>query len=196
MQKSFEEYAEIFKNYGIQGTTAQMLENLEQGYSGLPSEIVLNKAAALLTELGQGDYDFENGTWTPCENGVYSFDVEVFNVDTMYADFLTGVSFLDKEELDFKNIQEDTGKVNWEEGTGTRTLTFEWKGEQFTLEANVQDDWFDLNIAAELNEIIKEHGNGKQLYFTIDGYQECIVFYRDNEWAIKFQRETGFELSE
>jgi methylase of polypeptide subunit release factors len=27
----------------------------------------------------------------------------------------------DKEELDFKNIQEDTSQVNWEEGTGKRT---------------------------------------------------------------------------
>lgn len=195
MRKSFEEYSEIFNRYDIQGTTAQMLETLEQSFKGLPPEVEFNKAAALLTELGQGDHDFENGTWTPSENGVYSFDVEVFNLDKMYTDFLTGISSLNKEDLDFKNIREDTGKVNWEEGTGTRTLTFEWKGEQFTLEANVQDDWFDLRVADELNGIIKERCNGKQLFFTSDGYQECIVFYRDKEWAVNFQRETGLELS-
>lgn len=172
-----------------------MLETLEQSFEGLPPEVEFNKAAALLTELGQGDHDFENGTWTPSENGVYSFDVEVFNLDKMYTDFLTGISSLNKEELDFKNIREDTGKVNWEEGTGTRTLTFEWRGEQFTLEANVQDDWFDLRVADELNGIIKERCDGKQLFFTSDGYQECIVFYRDKEWAVNFQRETGLELS-
>ena len=114
----------------------------------------------------------------------------------MYTDFLTGISSLDKEELDFKNIQEDTSQMNWEEGTGKRTVTFEWKNKQFTLEAAVEDDWFDLNVANELNEIIKKSGNGKQLYFTGDGYQECIVFYRDPEWAKSFQTETGLELVE
>ena len=65
--------------------------------------------------------------------------LEFFNVEKMYTDFLTGVSSLDEEELDFKNIQEDTRQVNWEEGTGKRTVSFEWKHRQFTLEAEVYD---------------------------------------------------------
>ncbi len=39
-------------------------------------------------------------------------------------------------------------------------------------------------------------GNEKQLFFTSDGYQEGIVFYRDKEWADGFQLETGLELVE
>ena len=173
-----------------------MVDDLEQDYKEMPPEVELNKAAMLLTVLGQGEYDYENMTWTPYTNGVYTFDVEFFNVEKMYTDFLIGVSSLDEEELDFKNIQEDTRQVNWEEGTGKRTVSFEWKHRQFTLEAAVEDDWFDLNVANELNEIIKKYGNGKQLYFTGDGYQECIVFYRDPEWAKSFQTETGLELVE
>lgn len=196
IQKTYKELGEIFNRYGIQGTTAQMIEDLEQDYKSLPPEVELNKAAMLLTVLGQGDYDFESMTWTPYENGVYTFDVEVFNVEKMYTDFLTGVSSLDKEELDFKNIQEDTSQVNWEEGTGKRTVTFEWKNRQFTLEAEVVDDWFDVSVANELNKIIKEYGNEKQLFFTSDGYQEGIVFYRDKEWADGFQLETGLGLVE
>ncbi len=103
-------------------------------------------------------------TWTPYANGVYTFDVEFFNVEKMYTDFLTGVSSLDQEELDFKNIQEDTSQVNWEEGTGKRTVCFEWNDRQFTLEAEVYDDWFDVSVANELNKIIKEYGNEKQLF--------------------------------
>lgn len=196
VQKSYREYAEIFNKHGIQGTTTQMLEEMEQQYKELPPEIIFNKAAALLTALGQGDYDFTNMTWIPYENGVFSFDVEVFNEGKMYTDFLAGISSLDKKELDFKNIHEDTSHVNWEEGTGKRTVTFEWKNKEFTLEAKVEYDWFDLNVANELNKIIKKYGNGKQLFFTSDGYQECIVFYRDNEWANRFQQETGLVFSE
>ena len=196
MQKTYKELAEIFEKYEIQGTTEQMVDDLEQDYKEMPPEVELNKAAMLLTVLGQGEYDYENMTWTPYSNGVYTFDVEFFNVENMYTDFLTGVSSLDKEELDFKNIQEDTSQVNLEEGTRKRTVTFEWKNRQFTLEAEVVDDWFDVSVANELNKIIKEYGNEKQLFFTSDGYQEGIVFYRDKEWADGFQLETGLGLVE
>ena len=100
MQKTYKELAEVFKKYEIQGTTDQMIDDLEQDYKAMPPEVELNKAATLLTVLGQGDYDYENLTWTPYANGVYTFDVEFFNVEKMYTDFLTGVSSLDKEELD------------------------------------------------------------------------------------------------
>ena len=196
MQKTYKELAEIFGKYGIQGTTDQMIDDLEQDYKAMPPEVELNKAAMLLTVLGQGDFDYDNMTWTPYANGVYTFDVEFFNAEKMYTDFLTGVSSLDKEELDFKNIQEDTSQVNWEKGTGKRTVTFEWKNRQFILEAEVYDDWFDVSVANELNKIIKEYGDEKQLFFTSDGYQEGIVFYRDKKWADGFQMETGLDLVE
>ena len=147
MQKTYKELAEIFDKYDIKGTTDQMIDDLEQDYKTMPPEVELNKAAMLLTVLGQGEYDYENMTWTPYTNGVYTFDVEFFNVEKMYTDFLTGVSSLDEEELDFKNIQEDTRQVNWEEGTGKRTVSFEWKHRQFTLEAEVYDDWFDCFLS-------------------------------------------------
>lgn len=196
MQKSYKEYAEIFEKYGIKGTTVQMLEKMEQGYQEMPPEIIFNKAASLLTALGQGNYDFNNMTWFPYKNGVFSFDMEIFNQEKMYTDFLIGISSLDEEELDFKNIREDTSQVNWEKGTGRRTVSFEWKGERYLLEAEVKHDWIDLHVANQLNQIIKQQENGKQLFFTSDGYQECIVFYRNREWADKFQRETGLVFSE
>ena len=61
-------------------------------------------------------------------------------------------------------------------------------GAIFTLEAAVYDDWFDVNVANELNKIIKGYGNEKQLFFTSDGYQEGIVFIvikngqKDSNW--------------
>lgn len=189
--QKYDEIAELLKKFEISGITNELIQELETRYAELPPEIECNKTTVLLMALGEGTFDFSEGTWTPCTNGVYSFDVEIFNLDTMYTNFLRGVSALDKEELNFQNIQEDTSEVNWEDGTGKRTVSFEWNGKSYTLEAKVQDDWFDLNIASELNKIIIENGKDKQLFFTSDGLQECIVFYRDKEWANSFQKETG-----
>lgn len=135
-------------------------------------------------------------TWAPYENGVYAFDLEVFDVGKMYTDFLNGISALDREELDFQEIQEDTSQVNWEEGTGKRTVTFLWENESFELETKENTDWFDMDVAYQLNQIIREHGKEKQLFFAGDGYQEIFVFYREKDWADAFSKATGLELTE
>lgn len=194
--ETFAEFAEVFSRYGIQGASPQLTEELEQSFSDLPPEVLLSKGAALLTALGEGGYDADAMAWAPSQNGVYAFDMEVSDVGGMYARFLAGVSALAPDELAFENIREDTSKVDWENGTGKRTVTFEWQGEEFTLEAEMQSDWFDLRAANQLNKIIRRHTSGKQLFFTGDGYQECIVFYRDKEWADAFEAETGLELVE
>ncbi len=190
-QQSYTEIAEILKQFGIGGITEQLIRELETADAGMPQEVEFNKTAGLLSVLGLGEYNYSEGTWTPSANGVYSFDVEVLNLDRMYTDFLRGVSALDKDELDFQNIQEDTSDVDLEEGTGIQKVTFEWKGKTYCLEATVENDWFDMNVAFALNKIIIENGNGKRLFFTSDGYQQCIVFYRDSEWAKSFEKETG-----
>ena len=195
VKKTYAEIAEVLKKFEIGGITEQLINEYEKSYSEMPPEIELNKTATLLSALGHGKYDYEEGTWTPYTNGVYSFDVEVFDVERMYTNFLIGISALDKEELEFKNIQEDTGNINWGAGIGTRTVTFEWKGKTFCLEAKVINDWFDPNAAFALNKIIIENGSGKRLFFADDGYQECIIFYRDTDWADSFQKETGLVLS-
>jgi hypothetical protein len=189
--QSYAEIAEKLKKFEITGITDELIKKLETDYAELPPEVEFNKTAHLLGILGNGIFDYSKATWTPTENGVYSFDVEIYNVDTMYTNFLIGVSSLNKEELNFQNISEDTSEVNWEKGTGKRTVSFEWKGKRYSLEAEVQGDWFDLNVANELNKIIMENTTDKQLFFANDGFQECIVFYRNKDWANSFEKETG-----
>lgn len=104
-----------------------MRGNERKPYAELPPEIECNKTTVLLMALGEGTFDFSEGTWTPC-----------------------------------------TSEVNWEDGTGKRTVSFEWNGKSYALEAKVQDDWFDLNIASELNKIIIENGKDKQLCLFYD----------------------------
>lgn len=195
-QKSYAEIAVILKKYGIGGISDTLITRLEESAKNIPPEVLLNKTAILLTEIGCGTTDYDTWEWTPFRNGVYSFDVEILNVEKMYTNFLLGIAAIGEGELDFKNITEDISGVDWEQGTGKRTVSFEWNGCTYTLEAKCLHDWFDPNFAAELNKIIIAQGNGKRLYFTDDGYQQCIVFYRTNDWADAFQKETGLLLSE
>ena len=196
MDKSYKELSTIFRQYGLNGLNDELVYNLEQRYKELPSEIEFNKAADLLTSLGEGDIDYENVTWKPSENGVYAFDVEIFDVENMYKNFLIGVSYLDREELNFTNIVEDTSLVDWEDGTGSRSVSFDWNGQHFNIDAKVEGDWFYSSVADDLNRIIISQDTGKQLYFTSDGYQEGIVFYCDKEWANDFEKDTGLKLEE
>lgn len=193
--QSYAEIAEKLKDFEITGITDELIQNLESDYAQLPSDIEFDKTANLLTAVGAGTFDAATGTWTPTINGVYCFDIEIYNLATMYTDFLLGVSSLDKEELNFQNITEDTSQVNWEEGTGKRTVSFTWNGKSYSLEAEMHNDWFDAGVANELGKIIKENSKDKQLFFADDGYQECIIFYRDKDWADNFQKETGLALS-
>ena len=171
-QKSYAEIAEILKEFGIEGITEELTKALEEHYAQLPPDILFDKTAALLTSVGDGKMNYDTFEWTPFKNGVYSFDVEVFRIDTMYTDFLRGVSALGGDELIFENIQEDSSDVDWEEGTGKRTVSFEWKGNKFVIEAEDMQDWFDVRVADKLNKIIIANGTGKRLFFASDGYQE------------------------
>lgn len=195
-QRSYTEIAAILEKYGINGITDTLTSNLEDAYMQLPEDVIFDKTATLLASVGAGETNYDTWEWTPSENGVYSFDVEIFNLEMMYTNFLLGISAIGEGELDFKNVIEDTSGLDWENGTGKRTVSFEWNGYTYTLEAQADNDWFDINVAYELNKIIISNGSGKQLYFTGDGYQECIIFYRDAKWADAFQRETGLDLSE
>lgn len=194
---SFSQLASDLKALGFGGISDDTVSRLEQSWSGIPEEIraELDMPSTLLTELGSGTYDKETGAWSPSSSNVYAFDVEVFSPDTMYADFLRGVSALGGGELDFTGIQENLDGVDWETGSGTRSVTFAWRGTSYTLDAKMMHDWFDPRFADALNELIAPNCGGKQLYFGSDGYQELFVFYCGAQWAAAFEAATGMELT-
>lgn len=201
-QKSYAEIAETLRELGIDGVSDELVKELDKSYDSIPQEVLMdlmemeqpNKTAMLLTAVGSGTYDYENWTWTPGSSSVYAFDVEVMDISHMYTNFLKGVSAIGCGELEFTNVAEDMSQVDEETGTGKRIVTFDWKGESYTLEAEENQDWFDVQVAESLNEIIVAKGGTKKLYFASDGYQECIIFYCDRGWAERFQKKTGLNL--
>ena len=195
-QKSVDELALAMREHGISGITDERVEELRQLSGAMPEGLVFSLAGSLLSDAGSGEYDYETDTFTPSRNGVYSFDMEIWNTEKMYTDFLRGVSALGEGELDFTNIEEDLSGVDWDNGTGTRKVRFDWNGTSYTFEAEHQGDWFDASVANDLAVIVASQGGEKRLYFASDGFQSCYVFFRDKEWASSFQEATGLALYE
>lgn len=196
--QTFEEVAAQLNELGINGFDQEMINAMQDSWDQTPAEIreSFNKTALLLAAVGMGNYDYETWTYTPSSGDVYAFDMEVFNEKAMYRDFLRGVTAIGDGELEFTEIKEDLENVNWEDGTGSRSITFQWRGNTYSLEADVMYDWFDCNLANQLNQIIMEQQGEKRLYFGSDGYQNIYVFYRDAEWAAAFTKATGMQLVE
>lgn len=194
-QKSFAEIGSCLRELGISGITDDLLAETEKSYSDMDPEILMNKTAVLLTILGEGTYNEDFTEWEPSNDSVYAFDMEAFRIEQMYTDFLNGIRKIGGGALDFQNIAENMEQADLESGTGTRQVTFEWNGKLYTLDAEVQNDWFDTRVLDQLNDVIAKNGETRRLYAMTDGYQECIVFFCDQSWADAFFEKTGLFLS-
>jgi len=120
--------------------------------------------------------------------------MEAWEVSMMYTDFLTGVAAMSGGELEFTDIVEEDSNVNWEEGTGTKTVSFTFRGERYSLEAEMFYDWFDTGFLDEFARIVNGSGEEKKLWYLTD-YQLVNVFYQDDDWARQFRKQTGYSLA-
>ena len=189
------EIADALEKFGLSGADPAMLDDMEAYHEEYHDYYLTEneKVVDVLYCMGCGSYDEDTWDWTPATGGVYWFDVECFALDTMYSDFLRGVSALDPE-LDFTNIQEDLSSVDLENNTGTQAATFCWQNQNYRIEGHVSDDWFDIAAADTLGDIIADCSTGKQLYFAYDNGQGCLVFYQNAQWATEFSKATGVNL--
>ena len=194
---SYESIAQELEELGITGIDDALIAELEAydlEYDYTYSYDFGNKALDMLCWAGAGDYDQDTWTWTPSDSGVYWFDMEFIDMNTMYFDFLTGIRALDPQALNFSNITEDLTWIDIEEATGTQRVSFDWNGTTYTMEANMIYDWFDMGLAAELAELVKAENTGSVLYFAYDGGQGVLVFYRTPQWRDTFEKATGIRL--
>lgn len=168
----------------ILGMPKDMLEDLEK-------EQILG---LLLDYMGMGIRDEESGTMFRMSEQIYSFDMEVSDIEQMYTLFLKGLSELLKEDFVFTDIEEDIGKVDFESGTGVQTIRFQCNGKACQYDAKVEYDWFDAGMLAYMNQVIEEQHTGKYLYAASDGWQNCILFYQTEEWSERFGELLGIAL--
>lgn len=148
-----------------------------------------SKVLDMLYWEGAGIYDSETGLWTPSSSGVYWFDMEVFDVSRMYTDFLMGVDAMD-EELTFSSITEDYSSVNWETGTGIATVSFDYCGKTYHINASFDQDWFDTLVLTHVARILDQDTAPEKLWFTYDG-QALFLYYGTPEQAEILEKKTG-----
>lgn len=142
----------------------------------------------VLDYIGISEYNIEKNEYKLSSNDVYSFDMEVADIDIMYTIFLNYINKISNEELKISNIVEDTTNVNFEEGTGTQIVKFKVYDKEYKYEAKVNHDWFDTRIISYINQILQEQNSNKFLYVTSDGWQNCILFYKTEKWAEKYNQ--------
>lgn len=170
--------------------------------SGFPDDILADNPERLLTGtmftyLGNKEYLASKGVDAKQLNKLYSFDLEVFDIERMYTNFLNEVMGLSQGELVFSVVSEDFSSADMDSGTGTVMVRFDYNGKNYEYPAKFYYDWFDPEIVRFINQVLAEHHSEKYLYGMSDGYQGLILFYATEEWTAEFNREFGpeYELS-
>lgn len=194
--RSVREAVTILGELGIASISERMIVEFERSWNSVPKETreSLDVITMLLAAVGVGHFDAETFEWTPTSDIVYSFDVEVFDIDRMYTLFLQGIQSISGDEFEITQIREEAGGVEYPSGRETQRVQFLCDGKECTYLAQVNYDWFDVGILDYMNEVLADMGNPKRLYFMSDGYQECIIFYCTQFWARRFEKKTGCRL--
>ena len=122
-------------------------------------------------------YDLE------ASSDILYWDTEVFEIETMYADFLEAVDALSGGELEITDVFEDNSGVDWEKDAGKKSVSFTLLGESCSYSAPFQGDWMNEGIVDCLNDTLEKAGAEKRLLLCSDGYQGIILFYNTPEWC-------------
>lgn len=183
------------KELGIDALGAE--EGIIRSFRSMPDEVLesmepKNLLGMMLSGIESGFYP---GTGQAASE-LYAFDVEVSDVQLMYTGFLEGISRIAGGALEITDVKEEISEEDLESGMGTRTVRFCCNGKTYAYEAQNYYDWFDTGMLAFMNRVVEEQDTGRHLYVTDDGYQQCIVFYRTEEWAGKYRRMLGAELTQ
>lgn len=164
----------------ILGMPKNMLEDMDKG----------NIVGLIFDYLGVGDYDFERNSWNPSSEDVYSFDMEFFDISTMYTHFLRGVMQIAKGDIDITDIKEDLSQIDFEKGSGFHIVYFKCNSIPYEYQAKTDHDWFDCHMVSFMNQILREQNIEKSLFMASDGWQNCILFYNTEQWAKRLKETT------
>ena len=193
---SYEEMAAELAEVGIviDPATIAELKEYEDAYADPIAFLHSSypKVMDLLTLEGMGKYDWDTWEWTPSTSGVYWFDTEVMNLDTIYTDFLRGLDAMD-EDLSFSNVTEDYTAVDIASGMGIVSFSFDYQGQRYMLNAQYQYDWFDTNMLFHMGRILQQDSDPRELWYTFDG-QGVLLYYGTLQEAQTLEQKTGLVL--
>ena len=191
---SFEQINDVLREIGIIDIQKEKIEQLQEHYNSIPIDYRIDKMLFILSNIGHGDYNFETGEWKSTSKYIYSFDAEAYDLNKMYTLLFDGISSITNGEVVFSNIVEDSQNAYYENNDDIQKIFFELNGEKYAYDAIVNDDWIDIRLLNYVNRILEEQNYSKQFYFMSDGYQDCIIFYCNKNWADLFKEKTGYTL--
>ena len=148
----------------------------------------------ILSWLGTGDYDRATWAMVPVTDGVYAFDTEMFSIEEGYMDLLGAVERMSGGSIGIADFRIAIDDEMWTRGKGRFPIEFSLNGQPCRYMARLQSDWMDLGLLDYLGDKVKAVDDGRQLWFMHDGGQGMIMFYRDAEWAARFEAATGCRL--
>lgn len=189
---TYAEMAEELQEIGITISQEALteLEGYEDEYNALSS---YPKVMDLLILEGMGRYDWDTWEWTPSESGLYWFDLEVMNVDTMYSDFLRGVDYMHRD-LAFANVSFNYSQVDFDAGTGRILVSFDYLLQHYELEAVYNYDWFDTDMIYQLGRILAKDQDPRDLWMVSDGGQGILLYYGTEDSKNQLTGKTGIEF--
>lgn len=156
----------------------------------------------LLYTVGAGEYDYDTWTWMPSSSDIYAFDTEIFDISSMYTNFLAGISAIvpgfEPVEI-VEEIHEDDRERDWTDlfdaSEGTTAVSFTLNGKRYERELDYYGDWFNAEAIDWVNEIFEELGFEGRIYYLRDGFQGLILYYGDDELDRKIREITHSPLN-
>lgn len=191
-----DEQAEVLRRLGLtvpQGVVESVKGSMEE--YGMRTWVEGYPYTWLLSELGMPSYD-EDWEITGYSDQVFWFDFEGWDIGTDYIEVLEGMKALSSGSAidSVRNIRENTGGVNWEEGSGEIVVSLEWNKQEYSWRMNVESDWIDGAVLGIYNSLLEMDGAAERFYAMSDDGQGAIVFFCTEEWAKEFEGATGLEL--
>lgn len=184
------EISEELESFGLTPLTDTELVTTENGLFYLSDD----KLAHLLFCMGEGIRDYDTGSFTPAESGVFFTYYWAEFPDTMYTDLLNGIAAMSGGQLVIENICEDHSHADWANYDGTISANFILNGTPQKIDAVFYQEWYDEQILNTLNSMIME-ATGKSLWFVDFEDTGCFIFLGDQNWAESFADRTGLVLS-
>lgn len=149
----------------------------------------------LLCRLGEGEYDFDTGIWTPTSSQVYAFDAEVWDIEHMYTLFLQGVSSIvpgfecsDVTERITEWSQEEAAHIGSTSAEGKTDVAFTLNGRHYERKLSFMGDWFSEEAITWVNEVLAQGGFPGKLHMFFDGGQGLILFYGDDAYGEELRK--------
>ncbi len=156
-------------------------------------------AADLFGFSAYGDYDDENGVWTPWFHAAYAFDAEIFDVGRMYTLFLQGVESI-APDVTFTEIKENLSGIAVEMNfaayrptDGTRSVSFLCNGHPYEITLDSYGDWFNEEMIDRLNAVLAQEGCDGRLYTMNLDMQSILLVYGSENRARNLAAFFGYE---